>query len=82
MALLVTDINSGSFIKIPMFDMYVFYVITIIQWEHFCLFVFLNIYYIFLFIYLLMYVYIQSIIFNQYNYRVSIPLYLKVQSIL
>lgn len=39
-ALLVTDINSGSFIKIPMFDMYVFYVITIIQWEHFCLFVF------------------------------------------
>lgn len=34
--------------------MYVFYVITIIQWEHFCLFVFLNIDYIFLFIYLLM----------------------------
>lgn len=78
-ALLVTDIVSGSIIKIPMFDMYVFYVITIIEREHFSLFFFLKYLLYILFIYLLMYLYNDSI---NHNYSVSIPLYLKVQSIL
>lgn len=43
-----------------MFDMYVFYVVTIIQWEHFCLFVFFK-YLLYFFIYLFTYVCIYSI---------------------
>lgn len=65
-ALLVTDIVSGSIIKIPMFDMYVFYVITIIEREHFSCVFFKYLLYI-LSIYLLMYLYNDSI---NHNYSV------------